>query len=126
MWHGPEAIGEMLARVPPLIREFASPLGSYRAEEPFEAGTYIALARLAEVDPEAIREIAPYLVSGLQDADPRIRAHAALALLWSRAEAGRDGVESLADDHAEITVYDRGSGTLRQTTVGELVRGRLG
>jgi len=125
MWHGPEAIGEMLARVPPLIREFASPLGSYRAEEPFEAGTYTALARLALVDPETIREIVPYLVSGLRDPDPRIRAHAALAVFRSGADAGRSAAERLWDDDERIVVYDRDSGALRETTVGDLVRGCL-
>lgn len=121
MWHGPEAIGEVLARVPVLASEYVGPLGSFRMEEPFEAGTYTALARLAEVAPASVRRIAEALVPGLTDPDPRIRAHAALALGRVGHAPAVSAVRALVSDPDPVTVYDAATGELRETTVGALV-----
>lgn len=122
MWHGPEAIGEILAHAPSLIPEYLGPLGSFRREEPFEAGTYTALARIAPLAPAALATIAPVLLPGLADPDPRIRAHAALALGSIGHDAAWSGIAALKDDDSRVTVYDRESGELRTVTVGEIAR----
>lgn len=120
MWHGPEAIGEILANTPSLIPEYLGPLGSYRVEEPFEAGTHIALARLAGIAPEAVSVIAQTLIPGLTDPDPRIRGHAALALGLVKHAPARPGIANLLEDPEPVTVYDHHTGELRQTTVAAL------
>lgn len=122
MWHGPEAIGEILANAPSLIPEYLGPLGSYRVEEPFEAGTYLALARIAAVAPDAVSVIAEVLLPGLTDPDPRIRAHAALALGRIGHAAARPGIAALLVDETPITTYDTDTGELHATSVGALAR----
>ena len=66
-----------------------------------------------------MKPFVPFLREGLEDADPRIRAHAAriLALVGERPEdhPAWDGV--LTDD-TPLTVYDHAAGELAQTTVG--------
>ncbi len=125
MWHGPEAIGEMLANAPWLVREYAGPLGSFRVEEPFEAGTYMALARMAAVDPSAVATIAIHIVPGLKDPDPRIRAHAALALGRMNHAPSHEQRSAMTGDSAALTIYDPDRGELHQTTVGALVQSEL-
>lgn len=122
MWHGPEAIGEMLANAPSLIPEYLGPLGSFRVEEPFEAGTYLALARIAPLAPDAVSVIADVLMPGLTDPDPRIRAHAALALGRIRHAAARPGIAALLGDETPITTYDTETGELHATSVGASAR----
>lgn len=122
MWHGPEAIGEILANAPSLIPEYLGPLGSFRVEEPFEAGTYIALARIAPLAPKAMETIAGVLTPGLSDPDPRIRAHAALTLGRIGYPPARAPIAALWEDATPLTVYDAATGELSATTVGALAR----
>ncbi len=125
MWHGPEAIGEILVNVHRLIPEFVMILHSFHQEEPFEAGTYAALARLAELDPEPVRPFVPFLCKGLEDPEPRIRASAArfLALVGERQEDHAAWGDVLAED-TPIQVYDHELGELGTTTVGAHARAR--
>jgi hypothetical protein len=51
--HAPEAIGEILANVPPLIDEFAAVLFSFIEEEPFERGVHWAIARISQIAPRS-------------------------------------------------------------------------
>jgi hypothetical protein len=119
MWHGPEAIGEMLARVPELIPEYVGPLGSFRVEEPFEAGTFQALDRISAVRSEPLSRIAEFLLPALDDPDPRIRAHAAAALMRLGHPLPPERLETLRDDPALVTLYDLEAGELCDITVGE-------
>ncbi len=118
MWHGAEAIGEILMEVNELIPEFVVILHSFHREEPFEAGTYMALARIATLEPGRVKEFVPFLCQGLEDADPRIRAHAAriLSLVGEQSQHHPAWATVLADD-TPLTVYDHESGELNQTTV---------
>jgi HEAT repeat protein len=122
MWHGPEAIGEMLVRVPELIPEYAAPLGSFRIEEPFEAGTYQALDRIAAVRPGPVARIAETLRPGLDDPDPRIRAHAAATLLRLDPRDGDPRLTALRDAPEPLTLYDPHRGELTHTRVGTYLR----
>lgn len=123
MWHGAEAIGEILMNVEQLIPEFVVILHSFHREEPFEAGTYIALARIATLAPKRVKEFVPFLCQGLEDADPRIRAHAAriLALVGEQAQHHPAWGPVLADD-TPLTIYDHESGELHPTTVATHAR----
>jgi HEAT repeat protein len=118
MWHGPEAIAEILFRVQELVAEFVMILNSFHEEEPFEAGTYIGLARLAELVPRRVRPFAGLLAKGLTDPDPRIRAHAARIHRLTGELSATAELERVLADETPLTVYDHGSGQLRETTVG--------
>ena len=118
MWHGAEAIGEILMNVERLIPEFVMILHSFHREEPFEAGTYSALARVASLQPQRVAPFVPFLQSGLADPDPRIRAHAARILaLVGAPRADHPAWDSVLADDTPLTVYDYVTGELRETTV---------
>ncbi len=118
MWHGAEAIGEILMNVNQLIPEFVMILHSFHREEPFESGTYSALARLATLEPKLVAPFVPFLQAGLTDPDPRIRAHAAriLALVGAKRE-DHPAWDKVLTDSTPLSVYDHNDGELRQTTV---------
>lgn len=118
MWNGAEAVGEILINVKTLIPEFVIILHSFHQEEPFEAGTYMAIARLAGPSPAQVAQFAPFLGLGLTDPDPRIRAHAARFLaLVNAPRADHPAWDTVATDSTPLTVYDHDTGELRQTTV---------
>jgi HEAT repeat protein len=118
MWHGAEAIGEILMNVDQLIGEFVMILHSFHREEPFEAGTYSALARLASREPERVAPFVPFLQNGLTDSDPRIRAHAARILgLVGANRTDHPAWDEVLADQTPLTVYDHDQGELHQTTV---------
>jgi hypothetical protein len=118
MWNGAEAVGEILINVEVLIPEFATILHSFHEEEPFEAGTYMALARLAGLSPSHVTQFAPFLGQGLTDPDPRIRAHAARFLrLVDAPRADHPAWDTVLTDDTPLTVYDHDTGALHQTTV---------
>lgn len=118
MWHGAEAIGEILMNVEQLIPEFVMILHSYHREEPFEAGTYSALARLATREPGRVAPFVPFLQDGLTDPNPQIRAHAARILgLVGEKHADHPAWDKVLADPTPLTVYDHDKGELHQTTV---------
>lgn len=118
MWHGAEAIGEILMQVEKLIPEFVVILHSFHREEPFEAGTYMALARIATLEPQRVKEFVPFLCQGLTDADPRIRTHAARILaLVGEDRATHPAWDTVLADETPLTLYDHAAGELRNTTV---------
>jgi len=124
MWHGAEAIGEILMNVDRLIGEFVMILHSFHQEEPFEAGTYRALARVASLEPERVAPFVVFLQRGLTDPDPRIRAHAARILaLVNAPRADHPAWDDVLADDTPLTVYDHDTGELRETTVAAHARG---
>jgi hypothetical protein len=76
----PEIIGEILFGLPALIEEFGVLLFHFTNEEPFEQGSYFALARISAKAPELIEKNRDVLLSALDDPDPAIRDHAQTAL----------------------------------------------
>lgn len=123
-WYAPEVIGEILARVPALIGEYAGMLPHFFKEEPFERGAYRAVARCAAVNPEAFSKAAEALKEGLDDADAGIRTAALSALaalgFTERLEPGK--MERLTADQTPVNVYDFASGKLLETTAGAVAR----
>jgi len=129
-WFAPEAIGEILANVPRLSREFAGLLPNFLAEEPFERGTHWAMARVAEKSgagssrQKFLEAGAAILLQSLEDEDAFTRVHAALALkrLGRLTEAAAAALEN---DQAPLSVYDFDTGQMIDTTVAGLL-GRAG
>ncbi len=120
MWHGPEALGEILVNVPQLIGEYVTMVACRHDEEPFEAGTFMALARIAAEQP---RQLVPFVAqarAALTHPDPIIRVNAARILrLTGTKRAAGDGLATVLSDQTLISVYDHAVGALRETTVAE-------
>jgi HEAT repeat protein len=123
-WHAPEAIGEILRRVPELALEYTSQLAAYD-EFPFSPGIAWALARLAPVQPQLVREELEFLQRNLGHEDPLVRGNAALALGRLGQADAAEAVEALVDDDAPVIRYDFAGGGLINTSVGALAREAL-
>jgi HEAT repeat protein len=125
-WFAPEAIGEILASVPRLAKEFTDLLPNFLVEEPFERGTHWAMVRVAGAvghSPsvvEMLEEGAGRLVQSLTDEDAFTRAHAALALKRLGRLTGAPAA-AIAADTAPLRTYDFTTGELTDSTVAGLV-----
>jgi hypothetical protein len=120
-WRSPEAIGEILANVPPLIDEFGMLLPAFLWEEPFERGTHWAVARLARLRPDIYVGRIDELTPSLQAEDSYIRGFAVLALGVLGTESSVASAASLRNDRARLRLYDFESGQMCETSVAELV-----
>jgi HEAT repeat protein len=119
-WHAPEAIGEILYRVPALAPDYVENLACFARTYPFEAGVHWALARLAQGErPDLVRTQIPALIESLDDGNPAVRALAALALGRLGAKEAEPRLRKLCGDSAGLSVFHEPSGTLRGTTVAE-------
>ena len=114
LWSGPQVIGAILARVPALCPEFGEILASFLEEEPFRTGTRWALWRISRASPGTVLGAADALRASLDDPDPGVRGHAAMALRAAGAE-----LPDLAGDAGEFTLFDHRTGELRRTSVAE-------
>lgn len=119
-WYAPQVIGEIVAGVPALVREYAHRLPPFFVEEPFERGTYWAVARIAESHPKPFWPILSKLVEGCDDADPYIRFHSLSAVLRIDAAKAREIAHRLDGDESKIRTYDRGRKEMTESTVGDL------
>jgi hypothetical protein len=109
-WHAPEALGELMFRIPSLAEEYGKLLLQFLRQSPFESGSHFALARIAARDPELVREGEKELRLSLDSEQPAVRA-------WARIALG----ERPAPDDGDFWLYDFDSGELRLTTVSEAV-----
>jgi HEAT repeat protein len=119
--HAPETIGEILYNIPPLITEYAPLLPAFLIEEPFEKGTRIAIARIAEINKSCFNKpVTKKLVQTLKDPDPEIRGASIIALRALGAAEAYQHVKRLADDMVEIEIYDFNIGELIRSTISQL------
>jgi len=126
MWNAPEAIAEILVNVDELVEEYATILGHYLVEEPFERGTHWAVARLGRRAPEAFRVRLGVLRESLRDPDPSVRGYAILALHAIGARGEVEAVEALRDDEGALKRFDYDRLTMVPVTVGEIAAEVLG
>ena len=124
-WHAAEAVAEILAHVPPLAPEFATILASFASIEPYRGGVHRAIDRLASVDRKLMADQLPVLLGSLAEGEAALRGYAARALGRLGAPEAVQPLKALARDGAPLTDYDRQSGGLVQTTVGQLAREAL-
>jgi len=120
-WRSPEMIGEILVNVPSLIEEFGLLLTAYFHEEPFERGSYLAVARIAAVNPQPFTGIIPDLREALVGHDAVIRCHAATALWNIDSSDNPSVIEPLKRDSSPVTFYDYKRGIPVETTVGRFI-----
>ena len=134
-WGVPEALGETLSRHRRLATEFHRVLASYVREPecgegncldhvPLRRGVYWALGRLAQAFPDLLEREVPTLLAGLAEDDGACRGLAAWALGILKAGEAAPQLAALADDPAEVVLFD--AGALRRTTAGVLADEALG
>ncbi|MGQ9824283.1 MAG: DVU0298 family protein [Desulfotomaculales bacterium] len=116
----PEAIGAIIARRPDLYGDLASVLLSRLGDPALNRGLLWAAARIGGARPELVEDFLPEITSYLEDADPDLRAHSALALGSAGAKPEPQALERLLQDGARVSVYL--DGELKETTVGEIAR----
>jgi hypothetical protein len=109
-WHAPEAIAEILFRVPALRPTFVGNLLAHLEEDLFRTGVLWGAARLAAECPELIAADAEALRRALGEQDPARRGLAALALRGC-------GLVAPLDHPAELQLFDEATGELRTVTV---------
>lgn len=120
-WRAPEAIGEILARIPDLAAEQAVLLPHFFVEEPFERGTFFAVSRIAEQAPHLFFDHAELLSQALTHEDPGIRAFALRTLIaMDRIHPHR--ASSLLEDDAPVQTYDFSTGVLTEISPASVAR----
>jgi len=120
-WYAAEAIGEILRNVPRLIAEYGHMLQPFLVEEPFEKGTRVAIARVAEIDKSCFNnQTIKKLIQTLDDPDPNIRGTSIVALKALGANEAAERFKSLESDNTRIDLYDFKSGEIEQITIGKL------
>ncbi len=125
MWNAPEVLAEVLLNVDELIEEYATILGHYLVEEPFERGTHWAIARLGRRAPGAFTVRLGVLRRSLRDPDATIRGYAILALDAIGAAGEVAAVPALLDDGGVVRRFDHAREEMVETNVGEIARSVL-
>ncbi|MCD6162252.1 MAG: hypothetical protein J7K40_07545 [candidate division Zixibacteria bacterium] len=121
--YAPYAIGEIVRNVPKLIAEYGHLLPPFLVEEPFEKGTRLAIARIAEIDKTCFSPtVTKKLIQTLDDNSPDIRGSSIIALKALNASDADDKISSLVDDNTQIELYDFNTGKLTRITVGEAAK----
>lgn len=122
-WYSAEAIGETLRNVPELISEYAGMLPAYLIEEPFEKGTRIAIARIAEIDKSQFdKPVCKKLIQTLHDPNPDIRGSSIVALKALCPDEAADHVTALSNDSAKIELYDFDIGVIKNHHIKQLAQ----
>jgi len=124
-WYAPEAIGEVLVNVPPLIDEYGPLLPAFLQEEPFERGAHWAVARVASLRPDIYKDNVDRLVRSLDNPDPDIRGYTLIALKLINAKSAAQKAELLKADTANVSIYDFNTGTIKKVSVASLVEDLL-
>ncbi len=117
-WGALEAIGEVIRNRPAQFAGFVPQLFKFAADRPLLGEVLRALASIAEVAPDLLRQKAHRFVPLLEDPDPEIRGASALLLGRLGAAEARPGLQRLAADRACIPLYEHG--LLESKPVGHL------
>jgi len=120
-WNGPEVIGEVVRNVPPLVSEYGQLLPSFFAEEPFEAGSRWAVARVAQADKAIFLSSGDALLTSLDHPDSDIRGYSLLALNALDYPISQEYKDKLKGDSSVLSIYDFHSGRLLRKQIAELV-----
>ena len=121
-WHSPEAMAAIVLSVPQLLDTFGVIIGAYLDDEPLKRGAHWAVAAISKVRPDLFSDKIDQLRESLTSADPWIRGCAVVALTSVAPESAAEMVNPLCDDSGTLELYQRATGKLRTTTVGELAK----
>lgn len=126
-WRAPEAMAEIVRRMPDLCADYVSIivlLLREMAEEDlahFRVGILWAIGRLGPIAEKELAAVLPAIQACLDHDDSQVRGMA----VWCLGQCGREAtvlqVSHLPADEGPVEFYE--DGCLSTTTVGELVRG---
>lgn len=122
IWHAPEAMSEILVRIPGLISEFAPILASQMETEPFPAGVHYALARISFVDAKVLSYLQDYLQDSLDIDDPTTAVSAYICLKNMGFRTWEDKPYKLFTNMESMTLYNFYTGELDRQTVKDCIR----
>ena len=122
-WGAAAALGEIgrheLSVVADIIPMFCGFL-----EEPFSRAPILwGIGRLAEVHPQALDEVRPFIHPHLGDEDPQVRGLSAWALGKLQDQEARGLLEKLLNDEGPVELYE--GGELHWTSVSRIAREAL-
>jgi HEAT repeat protein len=120
-WNGPEVIGEVLRNVPPLVSEYGRLLPGFFSEEPFEAGSRWAVARVAEANKTGYLPSINELVTSLVHPNTDIRGFSLLALKALDYPISKEDRNRIQMDSAVLSIYDFESGQLIRKPIAQLL-----
>ncbi len=122
-WGAAAALGEIgrheLSVVAELIPMFCGFLDETFSRAPMLWG----IGRMAQVHPQELHEVVPYLLACLEDGDPQVRGLSAWGLGNLQEQQAREPLKKLLADEHPLELYDHGE--LRRTTVAQLAREAL-
>jgi hypothetical protein len=122
-WGAASALGEIGRHELPVVADII-PMFCGLLEETFSRLPMLwGIGRMAEVHPDKLHEVVPYLLPCLEDDDPQVRGLSAWALGNLREQTAKEPLEKLLDDESSIELYD--GGELHRTTVAKLAREAL-
>ncbi len=122
-WGAAAALGEIARHHLPLMRDIIPMFCGFLEEQFSRPGMLWGIARLAEVNPQVLKETIPFLLPCLRDPDPKVQGLSAWCLGRLKAPEAREALGALQDNEQEVQIYDRGG--LNRTTVGQLAREAL-
>ncbi|MBC8277375.1 MAG: hypothetical protein H8E46_04030 [FCB group bacterium] len=120
IWIAPEALAEVLLRVPSLIDEYAEIVISNHDLEPFEAGVHLFMARISAVKPELLKKHYNALLQSLQNSDPKIRLFAAIALKNADPQFEAQFVHLISEAET-VEIYDFSESVLKRVSVASVI-----
>lgn len=119
-WSAPECIGEIIYRKPVDFKEFASIIISFTDEELLLPGVLWAAGRIAQADPELVKEFVPELVRYIDHPNPVVRGYTLRFLYIIGEKAPLNYNSYLLEDINLVPVYE--NGILRELSVAELAQ----
>jgi hypothetical protein len=122
-WGAAAALGEIGRHELSVVAEIIPMFCGYLEESFSRVPMLWGIGRLAEVHPDKLDEVRPFILPALDDNDPQARGLAAWALGKLREPGARKGLEKLLGDDSPVNLYDQGE--LRRTTVARLAREAL-
>ncbi|MBD3169542.1 MAG: hypothetical protein GF307_08670 [candidate division Zixibacteria bacterium] len=121
-WHGPETIAEILYNIPSLISEYGKILGSFTEEEPFERGTFWAIARISLRNSNFYQFKVDELIEALDNPDTTIKGYSLLGLKWLDYRVNGTKLGSLQNDNSQVYIYNFESGKLKRSEISKIVQ----
>lgn len=122
-WGAAAALGEIGRHQLPLVAEIIPRFCGFLEEGFSRASMLWGVGRLAEVHPEPLEEILPFIAPCLEDPDPQVRGLAAWCLGKFRHPQPREALLALGADESAVELYEHGG--WRRTTVGQVAREAL-
>jgi|UniRef100_A0A7C3ZAQ7 hypothetical protein len=122
-WGAAAALGEIGRHEASVVADIIPMFCGFLTDPFARVAMLWGVGRMAEVHPEMLDELTPFLLPGLEDEDPRVRGLSAWTLGRLKEKGARGKLVKLLDDESPLDLYDRGE--LRRTTVAEIAREAL-